>query len=546
MSADDNYSIGFGTVGDDDFDQVDAPSAPAPVSGLSAPPQTRSSTVSDNSLPSFLNNSPVKAPSFLGASSNSAPVNNPKVDTREEIQASNTISKIDVPPQVIEEKPETPKDESYDYLSTLYPDISFSDESNPLAQADPLDPVSETFAEPDNSFMQPIGEYKAPNNPVVENSFAPEKVNEVVNNEKTAADYSINNFETQQTADITNFYSAPQNQMQYNPQAQQELSGYMDEYRNAKGGSIFGFLFKFVRFLFIFLIIVGFFGGIIGGYLYYKPMYLMEKSNMNIINDLSQIKIDLNNLSIAAVDLYTKIEKGKEDSAEMFVKDGDIFWFEVSSDAREVESFAQTITDDLNAYKISYRGQGIPDFENDVDSILSYVKAVEEYSQIHILTSQVILNTQKELYNIHQRFTQNDLNTSKELIDNLISYSTQSKNDFSNRLYSQEVIQSYDLLSYYFDYVDNNLRLLRGLKESLGNPTAANNYLTDLGKDFAEVERIEAERLYYGSFTKNQYVVNKDKIIENLDNQISNSIKIEMPKIIYDLFKTVEDEFGLI
>ena len=107
------------------------------------------------------------------------------------------------------------------------------------------------------------------------------------------------------------------------------------------------------------------------------------------------------------------------------------------------------------------------------------------------------------------------------------------------------MIQSYDLLSYYFDFVEDQSKDLKNLKNALKDGSQTDVLLVKLAEDYDETSRIEAERFYYSSYSQNQYVVNKNKILESLENEINDKSKLDMPKFVFDIFEKIDEKYSL-
>jgi hypothetical protein len=542
---DNKYSIGSGSIGDDNFDPVDDQnnmSAPSLPSDLSVPgstpsifepiipegddsisiPQNQSifQPASDQEAPNFLNSSPSGAPSFLGGESNAGLNNNLKPKPVQEEISQYPAENLEV------------QDTNQNQSAYAYPDNSENQntQENSTFNADfqtssygySSDPIPQSIDLPKSDYNYNV--------PKTENSYspAPEK----------QENYEMNN--------AYNYSQPPQNNYsEGSPSAwsNTQANSYAPQRLPNPGLKIA------LRFLLIALFLAVGLGGTLGVYYFYKPSYEDRKFLEAIREDFASLEEGVEGYSDNVSEFNSFIEDNLgdgENEKDTFTTESAVFWSDMSERAEEYLAVSEPLKEELTGFSEIYVDENL--ISNQESTLLnSYIDANSEYLEVHILIGERMSELNIRLQELDQDVDSENKAAAAAKITALKSFIEESNVQFRNKLFETVVLESFDLLSYYFDYSEYIESELNKLQNNIdqSNFQRAKEIMDNLEEGFETQDRIQAERFFYSTLLSSAAYIQKEEIFAEVNSKINNSERGNMPDTIFNIFKTIDSSIGL-
>jgi hypothetical protein len=216
------------------------------------------------------------------------------------------------------------------------------------------------------------------------------------------------------------------------------------------------------------------------------------------------------------------------------------------SQAELINDRSGRILNEIKSFKDDYSDSGILEFDTNINSIENFVLITQEYSNNHIVVGQELISIRENLDELEKSLIDRKLNAFREDISDVKSQIDTSRDAFTEKFYGVQRLDNFSYYSYYFNYLDSQIRIVNELEELLESnniePTDLAGIASRLGVFIQSNE--SAERIYYNQLSENNSFKELTNAIENMRENIEVIGDDTIPPEVYDLIDQIEQSIN--
>lgn len=556
----DKYSIGTGTIGDDNFDPDDSTdiAAPDPVDGMNmpgskpiAPPPASNSKTNNNAdkvssrRPSFLG-SETPVPDFLQGSN--TPTSNPSYSQQQIVR--HQPQPQPQPSQSMQAKQSTYKNQvnqsnSQDPLTPASNSPTIIDEETTF-DPDPLESASDGGDESgwDMAALPEENPYTNPANQTPQENL--QQTNYQTSNQAkqfaSTNNSKVTNREYQGpnsfASDINN--SQQREYLQYNQSQNQQPNIRQNTRKTKKRRG--GFL-KLLRgcFLFTFLLFIGVGAVAFGGFTYYGPLYTQEKN----LSDLSSDTEGITNQILSAddsIDEYYNLTDTQFSTIEVLNPAAVERIQESITVLEELDVSLNDLSESLSSFIDKYQEEELTESE-EFDKLVNYQRNSKTYVEIQLETFKQLDEYLTLAQGIRSDIVQSNNEQAEEKVAESIELVNNIKASLNNNLYSSDEIDSYQFIFYYFQFFDQQENILNTLSNELSKNRINANLVDDNAEDLANYDRspVQSLRNLYGEYLQTDSKENLNQYIQQFRDMVSSSQQEDIPDPVREILILIDE-----